>query len=184
MVPSGGEWSAGGNGSAQGGTFLFCGDSRHTVDAKKRVFLPKRFQQGLPLDDDGNRVAVLTRGLDGCLYLFPENGLQRALKRMDTEAFAVKDQRKLQRMFFSFTSRVTLDASGRLLLPDKLRKLAGIEKDVVMLGVENRVEIWSAEKWDEFEATNADAFEELEDVLTGTSPAARAAANGGPDGGD
>lgn len=169
MGPSGGEWGKGEQASSATSRFLFCGDSRHTVDAKKRVFLPKRFQQGLPLDEDGNRVAVLTRGLDGCLYLFPENGLERALKRMDTEAFAVKDQRKLQRMFFSYTSRVTLDASGRLLIPDKLRKLAEIEKDVVMLGVENRVEIWSAEAWDRFESENADAFESLEDVLTGAS---------------
>ena len=130
------------------------------------MFLPKRFQQGLPLDEEGNRVGVLTRGLDGCLYLFPERGLQRALRRMDTEAFAVEDQRKLQRMFFSFTSRVTLDASGRLLLPDKLRRLAGIEDEVVMLGVENRVEIWAADRWAAFERENIDAFERLADALT------------------
>lgn len=146
---------------------MFCGDSRHSVDAKHRVFLPKRFQSELPLDDGGARVCVVTRGLDGCLYLFTEGGLEQALERMDTEAFAGADHRKLQRLFFSYTSRVTLDASGRLLLPEKLRKLAGIEKEVVMVGVRQRVEIWSAERWEAFEAENGAAFDELEDVLTG-----------------
>ena len=86
---------------------------------------------------------------------------------MDTEAFAGEDHRKLQRLFFSYTSRVQLDASGRLLLPEKLRNLAGIQKEVVMIGVRDRVEIWSTERWDAFEAANGDAFEDLESVLTG-----------------
>lgn len=145
---------------------MFCGESRHSVDAKHRVFLPKRFQQDLPLDDDGNRTAVLTRGLDGCLYLFTEESLERALTRMDTAAFAAPDQRVLQRQFFAYTHRVTLDASGRLLLPEKLRELAGIDKEVVMLGVRDRVEVWAGERWDAFEAQNADAFDALETVLT------------------
>lgn len=146
---------------------MFYGDSRHSVDAKHRVFLPKRFQTELPLDGDGNRAAVITRGLDGCLYLFTDGGLEKALERMDTEAFAGEDHRKLQRLFFSYTSRVQLDASGRLLLPEKLRNLAGIQKEVVMIGVRDRVEIWSTERWDAFEAANGDAFEDLESVLTG-----------------
>ena len=155
---------------------MFCGDSRHTVDAKKRVFLPKRLQQGLPLDEDGNRVAILTRGLDGCLFLFSEEGLARALKRMDTEAFAGPEHRKLQRLFFSYTSRVTLDASGRLLLPEKLRALAGIDREVVMVGVVDRVEIWASERWDAFETENEHAFERLESVLTGTRASGEGAA--------
>jgi len=154
---------------------MFCGDSRHSVDAKNRVFVPKRFQQDLPLDDNGNRFAILTRGLDGCLYLFPKHGLERALQRMDTEAFAAADQRKLQRLFFSYTSQVTLDASGRLLLPEKLRKLAGIGREVVMVGVVDRVEIWSAERWDAFEDENNGTFDELENILTGDSTGGDAA---------
>lgn len=149
---------------------MFCGDSRHSVDPKHRVFLPKRFQTELPLDADGNRSAVLTRGLDGCLYLFTDGGLERALERMDTDAFARQDQRKLQRLFFSFTSRVQLDASGRLLIPEKLRKLAGIQKEVVMIGVRDRVEIWAAERWDAYENENENAFDELEELLEGRRP--------------
>ena len=148
---------------------MFCGDSRHTVDAKHRVFLPKRFQQELSLDAEGNRAAVLTRGMDGCLYLFTEAGLERALQRMDTEAFAGPDHRKLQRLFFSYTNGVTLDASGRLLIPEKLRRLAGIDKEVVMVGVRDRVEIWAAERWDAFEEESGDSFDDLERVLNGSA---------------
>lgn len=158
---------------------MFVGESRHSVDAKKRVFLPKRFQHGLALDDEGNRVAILTRGLDGCLFLFSEEGFARALKRLPTAAFAGRDQRALQRRFFSNTSRVNLDSSGRLLLPEKLRTLAGIAGEVVMVGVVDRIELWSGEQWDALGSGQGDGFEDdlenfLEDI-TGAS---------GPGGGD
>ena len=144
---------------------MFSGDSRHSVDAKHRVFLPKRFQTELPLDADGSRWAVLTRGFEGCLYLFSDAGFERALERMDTDAFAGPEERKMQRLFFSHTQRVELDASGRLLLPEKLRRLAGIEREVVMIGVRDRVEIWAAERWEAYEAQNGDAFQDLQTVL-------------------
>lgn len=146
---------------------MFVGDSRHNVDSKNRVFLPKRFQSELPLGEDGERVAMLTRGLDGCLFLFTEDGFQKALGRMDTAAYAGAKQRTMQRLMLAATSRVTLDSSGRLLLPEKLRHLVEIEKEVVLVGVLDRIEIWPAVRWDAFEAENEGRFEELEDVLTG-----------------
>jgi MraZ protein len=88
---------------------------------------------------------------------------------MNTEAYAPAEARRLQRAFFSYSSRATLDASGRLLIPDKLREVAGIDKDVVMVGVMDRVEIWDAARWDAYDASSADAFNELEDLLTGES---------------
>ncbi len=158
---------------------MFWGDSSHSVDAKHRVFLPKRFQQELPLDEGGARIAILTRGLDDCLYLFSEAGFQRALERMDTSTFTGPEQRILQRMFFSYVSRVTLDSSGRVLLPEKLRVLVGIEKEVQMVGIFDRVEIWAKDRWEAFEAANSDAFGRLEGVLTGREPAASGESNGG-----
>lgn len=157
---------------------MFCGDSRHTVDSKNRVFLPKRFQAELPLNEEGERVAMITRGLDGCLFLFSEEGFRQALGRMDTAAFTGPDQRTMQRLMLAATTRVSLDSSGRLLLPEKLRSLAAIEKEVVLVGVLDRVEIWSAEAWDRFEAANEGRFEELEDVLTGGAGASAQAGGG------
>lgn len=149
---------------------MFCGDSHHSVDSKNRVFLPKRFQQDLPLDDDGNRVAILTRGLDGCLFLFPELGLEKALERLDTEAFAELSDRRSQRAFFKYTTRITLDGSGRFLLPEKFCRLGGIDRDVVMAGVRDRIEIWSPERWDALEDENEQAFEDFAAALTRSKP--------------
>jgi MraZ protein len=158
---------------------MFCGDSRHSVDSKNRVFLPKRFQQGLPMDEEGNRVAILTRGLDGCLFLFPESGLVKALERLDTEAFAGLDDRRSQRAFFKYTNRVTLDSSGRFLLPEKFCDLAGIDREVVMAGVRDRIEIWSPQRWEALDDENEKAFEEFANALTRMSPPASGPAAGG-----
>ena len=122
------------------------------------------------MDEEGNRVAILTRGLDGCLFLFPESGLEKALERLDTEAFAGLDDRRSQRAFFKYTNRVTLDSSGRFLLPDKFCALAGIEREVVMAGVRDRIEIWSPERWDALESENEKAFEDFANALTRMSP--------------
>ena len=148
---------------------MFVGDSCHNQDAKNRVSLPKRFQSELPLNGEGERLVMVTRGLDGCLFLFSEDGFREALGRMDTGAFTGKDQRTMQRLMLSATSRVSLDSSGRLLLTEKLRKLAELEKEVVLVGVMDRIELWAAEAWDRFESENEERFEELESVLTGAS---------------
>ncbi|MCB9910542.1 MAG: division/cell wall cluster transcriptional repressor MraZ, partial [Planctomycetes bacterium] len=162
------EWTDGGLDPAQGGEFVFCGESTHSVDAKKRVFVPKRFQQGLPLDAQGQRAGVLSRGTDGCLYLFSERAFNRALQRLNTEAYASKKDLLLQRKIFSVSERMTLDGSGRLLLPSKLAAMAGIDKEVVMVGVMDRIEIWAPERWSQFQvAEDGGDFDELENLLSG-----------------
>jgi MraZ protein len=155
---------------------LFYDSSAHTMDSKNRVFVPKRFQQVLGRDAEGVMVAFLTRGLDGCLFLFSEEGFRRALDRLDTQPFTGKEQRTMQRRFFANTSRVQLDASGRLLVPEKLRARVGLKKDVVMVGVVHRAEIWPKEKWDEIEVDKDDDFDELLGVLIDHGP------DGGPTG--
>ena len=168
MGQSGSGWTGGAAETPSEGEFVFCGESDHSVDSKKRVFVPKRFQQGLPLDAKGQRVGVLSRGLDGCLYLFPEGSFNRALARLNTEAYAPKEARRMQRLIFSVSQRIHLDGSGRVLLPAKLAEMAGIEKDVVMVGVMDRIEIWSKARWEAFSAENEEAdFDELDALLAG-----------------
>ncbi len=145
---------------------MFWDESQHTVDAKNRVFLPKRFHAGLPLDENGSRAAVLTRGLDHCLYLFPEAEFERALDRMDTQAFAGADDLATQRAVFRFTTRIVLDASGRFLIPDKFLKLAGIEGEVVLCGMRNRIEIWQPARYAAMEQGNEEALSEFALALT------------------
>jgi len=170
MAQSGSEWTNGAVAPTEGGEFVFCGESNHSVDAKKRVFVPKRFQQGLPMDSQGSRVAVLTRGLGGCLYLMAESGFNRAIRRINTEAFASEQDLRLQRLIFSVSQRINLDGSGRLLLPAKLVEMAGIAKDVIMVGVMDRVEIWSADRWNAFQGNtdSEDVGAELDALIAAT----------------
>ncbi len=156
---------------------MWLGESTHTLDNKNRVFLPKRFQDGLERDADGNLTAIITRGFEGCLFLFSSSGFQRVLERLNTQAFEGPEARLMQRLFFSSTHAVQLDATGRLLLPEKLKTLGGIEREVVMIGVIDRVEIWSADTWRNLEGKHSNDFDRLDHVICGSNPRAPRAAN-------
>lgn len=143
----------------------FTEESRHPVDPKGRVFLPKRFQAEIKVNEEGERSVVLTRGTDGCLYLFTEEGANEAVRLIDPRAFTTRDRRDLQRLFFSYAAKLTLDAAGRLLLPERFRELAGIAEEVVLVGMDTWIEIWAADRWDAFMSANGGRFEELEETL-------------------
>jgi MraZ protein len=140
------------------------------VDDKGRVFVPKRFQDALPLTKDAARVAYVTRGQDACLYLFSESGFQRALAELDTRVFNGGDLRAAKRLFFSNTVKLELDASGRILLPEKLRAAASITRDVVMVGVGDRAEIWQREAWEAYEAAHRGKLDHIDRAIAGDGP--------------
>jgi MraZ protein len=144
---------------------VFSGDSIHTLDPKNRVFVPKRFQDELGRDADGQQVAVLTRGFEGCLFLFSAPGYQRVLERLQTQPFGGAELRKMQRLFFSNVHPTPLDSSGRILLPEKLRRYAGLDKEVAMVGVADRAEIWDRARWEAFESESDGDFDSLGVVL-------------------
>jgi MraZ protein len=146
---------------------LFFGESSHSLDDKGRVFVPKRFLEELSRGPDGALVAYLTRGQDACLYLFSETGFQRAVAELSTSVFSGEDARGVMRAFFANTARVDLDASGRVLIPEKLRVGAGLEKDVVVVGVGDRAEIWSRKVWTPYEAANLAKLDHIDRVLAG-----------------
>ena len=123
-----------------GAEAVFSGDSIHTLDPKNRVFVPKRFQEELGRDAEGVQVAVLTRGFEGCLFLFSEEGYAKVLQRLTTQPFGGAQLRTMQRLFFANVHETPLDSSGRVLLPEKLRKYAAIDKEVVMVGDDPRAD--------------------------------------------
>ena len=146
---------------------MFFGESSHTLDEKGRVFVPKRFQEELSRSADGALVAFLSRGQDKCLYFFSESGFQRALAELNTSVFSGEDVRGARRVFFANTSRVELDASGRILIPEKLRAATGLDKDVVILGVGDRAEIWPKKDWTPYEAAHLKKLDHIDRVLGG-----------------
>ncbi|MEW6072158.1 MAG: division/cell wall cluster transcriptional repressor MraZ [Planctomycetota bacterium] len=155
---------------------MFYGESTHSLDDKKRVFVPKRFQSALERDADGHLSVVVTRGFEGCLFLFSGRHFDVLLQRLQTQPFGGERLRRMQRLFFANVHRTALDGSGRLVLPEKLRRLAGIEKEVVIVGVADRAEIWDRARWESFERDSEGGFDDLGVVLTGGD-----AAGGGED---
>lgn len=146
---------------------MFLDESTHKLDAKGRVFCPKRFQDVLQRDPEGSFRCVLCMGFDGCLFLFSVGGFQEAAAKLVTEAFVGSGQREAQRWFFSNSTQVTLDSSGRLLIPEKMRAHAGLSQEVAMIGAFDRAEVWDVEKWGDVSRKGAAHFETVDRLLAG-----------------
>jgi len=145
----------------KGAEVYFLGESTHTIDDKFRLIIPKRFHAALQRDLEGNTVAMLTRGFEQCIFLFSEAGFEAVVTRLATQPFVDSEQRKIQRLFFSNTYRCELDKLGRIILPEKLRIHAGINKEVALLGIATRAEIWDLEAWKRFEFDSTNDFDNL-----------------------
>jgi len=144
---------------------VFYGESTHSLDAKFRVTVPKRFQDELGRDAAGTPVCMLLRGQDRCLYLFSEIGFQRALEGLNIAAFNGENQRAAQRVFFANTARLELDAQGRVLIPEKLRVQLGTDKEVVIVGVGDHAEIWAKDVWEAYSAQHEPILDSVDQVL-------------------
>ena len=114
------------------------GTYEHSIDAKGRLFIPAKLREELGAS------FYLAMGVDTCLAVYPQSTWDRF-----TEKFASlpMSQSKKMRSLFANAARCELDSQGRIVIPQKLKKYAGIEKDVVIIGVHDRAEIWSAERW-------------------------------------
>jgi MraZ protein len=117
------------------------GEYNHTIDTKGRLIVPSKFREQL-----GNTF-VITKGLDGCLFVYSNEEWKTIEESFRNKPLTSKDARKFTRFFFAGACDCEVDKQGRILIPSNLREYAGIEKDVVSVGVLNRVEIWSKEKW-------------------------------------
>ena len=120
---------------------MFMGEYSHTLDAKSRIIMPAKFREEL------GEQFVLTLGLDGCLYAYPNAEWESVVEQLN-QLPSSKEARKIQRYFLSSASPCELDKQGRVLIPAVLREFAGITKDAVLVGVGSRVEIWSKERWE------------------------------------
>ncbi|MBE5908771.1 MAG: division/cell wall cluster transcriptional repressor MraZ [Lachnospiraceae bacterium] len=122
---------------------MFMGEYSHSIDAKGRLIMPAKYREQL-----GNEF-VVTKGLDGCLFVYPQEEWQSIETKFREVPLTTKDARKFSRFFFAGAAACEIDKQGRILLPSVLREFAGLEKDVVLVGVLNRIEIWDKTKWEE-----------------------------------
>lgn len=154
----------------KGTEVYFLGESTHTIDDKFRLIIPKRFHAALQRDSEGNLVAMLTRGFEQCIFMFSEAGFEAVISRLATQPFVESEHRKVQRLFFANTYRSELDKDGRIVLPEKLRIHAGIKKEVALLGVATRAEIWDLDTWKRFEFESTDDFDNLASKILDLGP--------------
>jgi MraZ protein len=115
----------------------------HTIDAKGRVIIPAKFREKL-----GDSF-VITKGLDGCLYGYAKEEWSAFEEKLGTLPITNKNSRQFTRFFLAGAAECELDKQGRILIPSVLREFAGLDKDVVLVGVASKIEIWSKERWDE-----------------------------------
>ena len=121
---------------------MFMGTYGHSIDAKGRVIVPAKFREVL-----GDSF-VVTLGLDGCLFVYPEEEWEDFVKQLK-ELPGSKEARKLQRYFMAGAAPCDVDKQGRVLIPSSLREKVGLDKDVVFVGVMSQIEIWSKERWED-----------------------------------
>ena len=121
---------------------MFMGEYNHTVDAKGRLIIPSRFREELKNE------FIVTKGLDGCLFVFSQNEWNNFEEKLKSLPLSDKNARNFVRFFLSGATECEFDKQGRILVPASLRKYADLQKDVVLTGMDTRIELWSAEKWD------------------------------------
>lgn len=121
---------------------MLIGEYQHNIDIKGRVAVPNKFR------DDLGLCFYVTKGLDGCLFVLSQNEWEILEKKIGS--MPISKARSLQRFFFSGAAQVQPDKQGRILLPQPLRDYASLNKEITFIGTGNRVEIWSTEKWKEF----------------------------------
>lgn len=131
---------------------MFMGECFHTLDPKGRMIVPSKYREEL-----GERF-ILTMGLDGCLFAYPMEEWIQFVERLRTLP-GTKEGRQLQRHFMAFAAEVDVDKQGRFLIPTKLREQAGLVKDVVLVGVLTKIELWSKERWEE-----SNCFGDMDDI--------------------
>lgn len=134
---------------------MFIGEYQHTLDPKNRVIMPSKFREKL-----GDSF-VMTKGLDNCLFVYSSEEWSIVEEKLKSLPMTNKDARAFVRFFFAGACECDLDKQGRIVMPNHLKDYAKIDKELVIIGVSTRIEIWSKEEWNKF---NSDANISYEDV--------------------
>ncbi len=134
---------------------MFIGEYNHTLDNKNRVIMPVKFREQI------GSSFVMTKGLDNCLFIYSKGEWENIEDKLKSLPMTNKDARAFVRFFFAGATECDIDKQGRALIPNNLKEFAKIDKDVVIIGVSTRIELWSLEEWNKF---NSDANISYEDV--------------------
>ena len=134
MVDSGEKW----------GIFMFMGEYHHTIDEKGRIIIPSKFREVL-----GEKF-IITRGIENCLFVYPMQAWEKITDKLEKLPFTKKDARQFIRFFLSGATTAEFDKQGRVNVTSPLVSYANLQKDCVVIGTGDRLEIWSEENWNAF----------------------------------
>ena len=149
MVECGEKW----------GDFMLMGEYHHNIDEKNRLIIPSKFRYEL-----GEKF-IVTRGLDGCLFVYPLNEWDKITNQLNTLSFTKKDARAFSRFFLSGATECEFDRQGRINIPTPLITYASLKKECVIIGVNDRLEIWSKDLWEKFFNDNEEALSDIAENL-------------------
>ena len=138
---------------------MFIGEYPYTIDAKKRLAIPSKFRQIL------GKKAVITRGLDNCLFLYPLKEWQKLSDKLSKLPLSQADARGFARLMLIGAMDVNLDNLGRILIPEYLKKYSSLKKKVIVAGVYNRIEIWDQAKWQEYKEKTESGMDDIAERL-------------------
>lgn len=138
---------------------MLMGEFKHNIDAKGRLIMPAKFREDL-----GEKF-IITRGMDGCLFGYPEKEWTTLEEKLKQLPLAKKDARAFTRFFYSAATECELDKQGRINIPQTLREHAELEKVCHVIGVSDRIEIWSQDRWEKFSEEAEESFDEIAESM-------------------
>jgi MraZ protein len=134
---------------------MFMGEYRHGIDEKGRLTMPSKYRELV------GKSFVLTKGLDGCLFVYPIQEWQSLTDAIERLPLTNPSARAFIRIFLAGACESELDRQGRFLIPSSLREYAALERDAVVCGVGNRLEVWSVDRWEKYVSSTSSSFTEL-----------------------
>src|SRR3989344_2895813 len=138
---------------------MLLGELKHNLDIKGRMAVPSKFRSKL------SNGAIITRGLDNCLFIFANSEWEELAKKLVALPLAQANSRAFTRLMLAGAMDVEIDTQGRILIPDYLRKYAGLDKKVVVAGLYNRIEVWDGDTWERYKQKTESSSEEIAEKL-------------------
>jgi MraZ protein len=138
---------------------MFLGEYHHNLDIKGRAAIPAKFRAELASG------AIITRGLDSCLFVFTAKAWEVLAQKLTSLPLAQANSRAFARLMLAGAVDAELDVQGRVLIPEYLRRYASLQKEVIVAGLYNRLEIWNKDKWEEYKKRTEGASEEIAEKL-------------------
>lgn len=141
------------------GTTMILGEYKHTLDIKGRMAIPAKFRSKFSTG------AIITRGLDKCLFIFAAQEWEVLVQKIVALPLAQSNARAFSRLMLAGATDAEIDGQGRILIPDYLRTYAGLKKQAVITGLYNRIEVWDADAWSQYKSKTESASDEIAEKL-------------------